>query len=232
MTSLLGLDGCKGGWIVAESRGSSLEVYCNRVDSLHSLFIHPGRRLVTVDVPIGLLPTGARECDQQARRLLGPRKNSVFTPLLRPLLDANTYAEASALRRQIEGKGITKQAWAIRAKIREADQMLRSHPSRRESTREVHPEVCFCHLNGGIPMTHAKKTKAGRDERLALLRTCFGDAIERALLDRKRMGCEADDILDAFVALWTARRIDRGQEVTLPAVPPVDEFGLRMEIVA
>ncbi len=44
--------------------------------------------------------------------------------------------------------------------------------------------------------------------------------------------CKADDIVDALVGLWTAERILRGEAVTLPANPPCDELGIRMEMVA
>jgi predicted RNase H-like nuclease len=39
-----------------------------------------------------------------------------------------------------------------------------------------------------------------------------------------------DDIADGFAALWTAERKYRGQAIVIPANPPVDEFGIRMEI--
>ncbi|MBA2520232.1 MAG: DUF429 domain-containing protein [Chloroflexia bacterium] len=40
-----------------------------------------------------------------------------------------------------------------------------------------------------------------------------------------------DDILDAIVAAWTARRWAEGEGERLPAGPPVDARGLRMEMV-
>jgi len=39
-----------------------------------------------------------------------------------------------------------------------------------------------------------------------------------------------DDIADAFAALWTAERKLLGQAIPIPANPPVDQLGLRMEI--
>jgi predicted RNase H-like nuclease len=44
--------------------------------------------------------------------------------------------------------------------------------------------------------------------------------------------CAADDIVDAFVALWTAERIERSEAVSIPALPPVDVHSIRMEMVA
>jgi predicted RNase H-like nuclease len=40
----------------------------------------------------------------------------------------------------------------------------------------------------------------------------------------------ADDILDACALTWTAYRITTSQANRLPALPPVDRRGLRMEI--
>ena len=41
----------------------------------------------------------------------------------------------------------------------------------------------------------------------------------------------ADDIVDAFAAVWTVGRIARGEACTLPASPPRDAPGRRTEIV-
>jgi predicted RNase H-like nuclease len=127
---------------------------------------------------------------------------------------------------------MSQQAWAIIPKIREVDAFLQGQPKDQTRVREVHPEVCFYFMAGGRPMEHRKKKLAGRDERAALLRTHFGDEVDSGLAMRRRLGCEPDDVLDALVALWTARRIQLGTAVTLPASPVRDTVGLRMEMVA
>jgi predicted RNase H-like nuclease len=81
-------------------------------------------------------------------------------------------------------------------------------------------------------MPEPKKTAGGQAERVALLGTWCGAAAARALDERPKLGCQADDIVDALVLLWTAERIARGEAVTLPACPPRDACGLRMEMVA
>ncbi len=45
-------------------------------------------------------------------------------------------------------------------------------------------------------------------------------------------GVAVDDILDAFIALWTAKRIFNNSANTIPENPPSDRYGLHMEIVA
>jgi predicted RNase H-like nuclease len=230
--NLIGVDGCAGGWIAAlrDPRGV---IACRRITALAELFddsVHP--KVVAVDVPIGLPDSGARKCDKEARTLLGPRRSSVFPAPIRPILTARLHPEASTLRRQIEGKGVSLRAWAIVPKIIEVDCFLRTHARAREVVREVHPEVSFLFLNGGRPMIYPKTTAVGRAERLSILRTWGGSLVDDAMAWRTGVGCKADDMLDALVALWTAERIARGAAISIPAEPPVDKCGLRMEIMA
>jgi predicted RNase H-like nuclease len=232
VANTIGVDGCNGGWIAA-SRDTRGAIRCWRVETLASLFADGARPgVVGLDVPIGLLPRGARECDVQARRLLGTRRSSVFPAPIRPMLTARSYADASRIRHRVEGKRVSIQAWGIMPKIVEVDRFLRAHPQRRDIVREVHPEVSFLFLNRGRPMRFAKKTREGRAERLALLRPRYGRAVESALADRGILHCQADDIIDAFAVLWTAGRIASGAAISIPAYPPRDAHGLRMEMIA
>ena len=134
------------------------------------------------------------------------------------------------MRRTIEGKGISIQSFNITAKIREVDTALRASPADADRVYEVHPELCFASLNNSRPLSHSKKRASGRAERLALLKVHFGDALECLLADRQRDRVAADDVIDAFAALWTSRRIANGTVKSLPAVPERDDLGLRMAI--
>lgn len=192
----------------------------------------PAPRVVAVDVPIGLPAHGARACDRAARELLGPRRSSVFPAPLRALLAAASYDEASRLRERIERKRLSKQAWFIFPKVDEVDRLLRRSAPARAAVREIHPELCFYYLNGERPMSAPKRKAAGRDERLEVLRAWCGDAVDRSLADRGRLTCAADDVIDAFAALWTAERIAEGKAVTHPANPELDAHGLPMSISA
>jgi predicted RNase H-like nuclease len=183
-------------------------------------------------VPIGLPERGARDCDVEARRLLGVRASSVFPAPIRPMLAARSQAEASRVRTKVEQKGVSIQTWAIVPKIAEVDGFLRANPARAAIVREVHPEVSFFFLNGERPMSWPKRKVDGRAERVSVLRRWCGEAITHALADRRRLGCHADDVVDAFVALWTAERISRGAAISIPAAPPRDAHGLRMEMMA
>jgi predicted RNase H-like nuclease len=167
-----------------------------------------------------------------ARRLLVARRSSVFPAPIRPILTATSQANASRIRRLVEGKGVSIQAWAIVPKIVEVDAWLRADDVRREIVREVHPEVSFFFLNGKRPMNTAKQKADGQSERLAVLRTWAGKAVVDAVARQRELGCKADDIADAMVALWTAERIACGTAISIPAKPPLDACGLRMEMLA
>jgi predicted RNase H-like nuclease len=96
----------------------------------------------------------------------------------------------------------------------------------------VHPEVSFYFLAGERPLQHSKKSGVGREERRKLLEPLFGEWLQATLAERARRTSAEDDVLDAFVALWTAERIAAGAARTIPSTPQRDAFGLRMEIAA
>src|SRR5438132_11237556 len=69
--ALLGVDGCRAGWVAASDRGARVyptfaEIVAQRFD------------LMLIDVPIGLLQAGPRHCDRQARNLVGARRSPGF----------------------------------------------------------------------------------------------------------------------------------------------------------
>jgi predicted RNase H-like nuclease len=192
----------------------------------------PTPEVFCIDIPIGLTEAGPRPCDVEARRILKGRASSVFDAPIRSVLMAATQSEASTIRRRIEGKGVSCQSFAIYPKIREVDEVLRSHPNIQPRVREVHPEVCFWARNQGRAMAHSKKTAEGQAERLALIESHFGAGlVARIRASIPRSSAAMDDILDALVALWTAQRIFAGTAGTLPARPEQDSCQLRMEMV-
>jgi predicted RNase H-like nuclease len=229
--TVAGADGCKAGWlcVMRDARGRLGSACFATAEEL--LAQQPQPDALALDIPIGLPERGARECDRAARSRLGARRSSVFPAPPRAVLRATRWEEACLVREGLEGGRISQQAWAIVAKIREVDAALRRAPARAVWVHEVHPELCFASWNG-TPMRHGKKSAAGRSERLALVSRHFGaGAFAAARLRHARRDVCDDDLLDAFAALWTAERILRGEAERLPAVPPLDAQGLRMEIV-
>jgi len=174
----------------------------------------------------------ARDCDLEARKILGRRGCCVFSAPIRLVLFAKSYEEACQRRYGKEGKKMSCQAWGIVPKVQEVDELLRQNPGFRSRIREVHPEMCFLYMNRNSPLPDSKKTEAGQVQRFNLLQPHFGIFVNLAIQARKQLGCARDDILDAFAALWTAERIVRGIASRIPNLPKVDSFGLSMAIVA
>jgi predicted RNase H-like nuclease len=101
-------------------------------------------------------------------------------------------------------------------------------PEMQKRVVESHPEVCFWALGGERHVAYAKRLREGREERLRLLEGVYGASIREL---RPPRGAAWDDLYDACVLAWTARRVAEGSAVHLPSRPQRDARGLRMEIL-
>ena len=234
MMVVAGIDGCPSGWLCLTKDLAAGTIHARILPTIGALLVlDPRPQAVMVDVPIGLTDSGPRECDLQARaHLKAPRSSSVFPAPVRPTLVATTYAQACQIGEKADGRKLSQQAWAILPKIREVDMFLRSDPTFQQWVREVHPEVCFWAWNGNKAMANRKKSSAGKAEREALVKPLYGIAYTAAQASLPRGQYANDDLLDAFAALWSAERVVADKAVVLPAIPPIDSCGLRMEMVA
>jgi predicted RNase H-like nuclease len=229
----VGIDGCRGGWF-AVTMGDDGSWRTGLFDSLDDVLTSfPGARHVLVDIPIGLPAHAPRECDVEARRLLGPgRASSVFPVPCRKAVYARTYEQACALNQRALDVRISRQTWSICPRIAETDALLQSSPHLCGMVRESHPELCLWALLGGRPLRFPKKTAQGRLERMSILETAFDDAVrvyEQSLEGYARSVVARDDIIDALalaVASWSCR----GQLRSIPEDPERDETGLPMEM--
>ncbi|HXX90480.1 MAG TPA: DUF429 domain-containing protein [Acidimicrobiales bacterium] len=224
-----GMDGCRGGWVLVTTPvygmgDTSIEVVPS-IDAVVERLEKGELTAVAIDIPISLPASGPRRCDTDARKMIGPRRNSVFPAPFRGLLGSATYEEAASRSRSISGKSLSRQAFAVLPKIEEVDALMT--PERQRVLIEVHPEVSFTALRGR-PMEHHKSTSEGRGERLAALRTVFHDVDDVTSVRLPRTN--PDDILDALVAAWSARRWMTGTYKRLGG--DLDERGLRMEMIA
>lgn len=222
---IAGADGYRGQWVVATDDGDG-RTSLSLVLDLSAFIARPDLEVLVIDVPIGLHERGRRGCDVETRRLIGPRRNSVFTAPIRPMLRAATWEEACAIRFEIEGKRCSRQAFGILPLIREVDRLMT--PALQNRVREGHPEASFTIMTG-TPMLHYKGKPQGRADRLAALRSHFPDLPEQ--IDAFGRAGAITDALDAYALLWTARRIRNGEALSLPSRPEIDPRGLRAEIV-
>lgn len=231
--SAAGIDGCRAGWffIVLNQRGEFRHGLATRFEEAIGAVREAG--LVLVDIPIGLPGAArpARDCDVAARRAISPRGSTIFPAPSRPALEAPDYAAACVANQEETGRRISRQCWGIVPKIREVDGFLRG-ATKHPPIREMHPEVAFWALNDQSPLLTKKKSRAGLEERLAVLerycpeaRACFSDC-EAAY---RRKDVARDDVVDAMVGAVTASLMPR--LATFPERPARDGEGLPMEIV-
>jgi len=222
---VLGVDACRAGWIgVALTAGQTTLYFGATIDALVLAAEADGPlAMIAIDIPIGLPDAGQRQADKLAYLAVGVLRSSVFITPTRRALDAPTHAAASALNRQLAGQGISVQAFALKPKIHQVDKWVRD----RRHVIEVHPEVSFAQL-AGAPLTVRKSTWAGTERRRGLLAdagiTLGSD------LGRPAEMAAVDDVLDAAVAAWTARRSARGEAQSRPDPPEVFSDGLHAAI--
>jgi predicted RNase H-like nuclease len=228
---VVGVDGCPGGWVAVawdvERRTLSPSIHWHISDLLAA---HQDADKIGIDIPIGLAVGVPRRCDIEARKVLGPRKSSVFPAPDPRLLDCPSYADARLRSVSLCGKSVSAQAYAIYSKVKQVNDVMT--PQLQDFMFELHPEVSFWAMANEQPMQWWKKLPPGFEERRALLTDTFKLPIptfEEARSWVRPAG--ADDILDAIAAAWTAKRVAEGRGGRLPPDSEFDARGLRMEIV-
>jgi len=207
---VVGVDATDSGWIAAElvdGRLAEIRVF----PDIQSVFVEYGERAaaIAIDMPIGLSEEGERSADKAARAFVGARASSVFAPPPRWVADLPDYAAAQELRPE-QAKAITRQTFALVAKIKEVAQAVEAGAR----VYEIHTEVSFRALKGAT-MVWPEKTYQGTDERLRLLATA-GIFVPLGRI----AGSELDDAVDASIAAWSAQRIAKGEAQRLPAGAP------------
>jgi predicted RNase H-like nuclease len=102
-------------------------------------------------------------------------------------------------------------------------------PGRADWLIEVHPELSFRTLAGED--LAPKRSPSGAARRRALIAARFPDALQRLDAVRwRRSEVAADDLLDAYAALWTARRVVAGVHTEL-GDGARDAYGLPQRII-
>ena len=218
MGSVLRVDGWKSGWVGALLDGTGICFeYREALEEL--VTASPQAEAVVVDVPIGMPEQGRRVADVEAKRFVGGLHSAVFMVPPEAVLRAPDYQQALALSKERFGFGISAQAFSLRHKIFEADEVARAD----SRVFEGHPEVSFTALNRDDPLDYTKRTWNGQQRRRNLL-VKAGIRIGSRLPEPVARA-PADDVLDAAVMAWTARRIVQGEAESLP--DPPEEVGGR-----
>jgi predicted RNase H-like nuclease len=241
ITSVAGVDGCRGGWVcvsfVSDPADSEVRIFASFEKLAGNL---ADNTVIAVDMPIGLPShTGkdGRGPEKLVRPLLGLRQSSVFSIPARAAIYCDDYREACrvAYTSSDPPRRVSRQAFHLFPKIRELDAFLRANIGERHRIIEVHPEFAFRALNDEEPMQLPKKIKgrvnpAGIAERKELLRRQGFD--ERILAAPTPRGAGEDDVLDACVLALMAKRYAAGVARPWPDPPGEDDFGIPIAIWA
>ena len=207
-----GIDGTRNGWITAEFTGDTwkLDFY----EKLSSIDFEEA----LIDIPIGLPEDSTRKCDAEARDFLAPERHySIFNCPVRDAVYADNYEEACEINEEKTGKRISKQAWNIVPKIREADK-----EARKRKLRESHPEVFFKAIEVES-VIDSKSSEKGLEARRRVLER-FGDT--SIIESFSKIGVTQDDLIDAMVlSLVSKYKLE-----SIPENPDNDSKGLEMSI--
>ena len=208
MGAVLGVDGCKGGWVgVVWGDGTGTEVLVR--PTIAELVAAAGTvDAIAIDTPIDLPVDVPRAAERLARGRLPGRASTVFNAPAAAVLEAADYPAANAANRAALGLGLSKQAWYLVPKIRDVHEWLSTSPD--VPVVEAHPEVCFAAMNGGV-LVDGKTTVPGESLRRALLAAHGLDVVAE-----RRRGVTVDDVLDAAATAWTALRFDVGVAERVP----------------
>ena len=230
---LAGVVPCRGGWLVVGGKlvGTGLFPEPPLVEKkLVEVVDHvPQYSVICLAAPIGLpdRPVAhGRICEREARGLLGwPRLGAILSaPAVAVAARARTYEEGVRLN----GGKLSPVTWGRIRQIREVRDVVQSHTQRH--VYEVHPELSFHQLTGDISLAHGKHTPEGLKERSELLIHRLQGMEQRLEAGRPR-GAPRANLLAAFAALWTARRVVSRAASRLPQNPEWNNDGLRMELV-
>lgn len=217
MGAVLGVDISSGAWAgVLLDAGKVRSLIADDIASLVGAAAadHP-LCAVAIDIPIDPPTQQVRRCDEVARAVLKGRGSTLFTAPCLQALRAPDFPAALQINRQVLGRGLSQQAYRLAAKILDVHGWLADGPS--VPAFECHPELSFAVLadpRSPTPVRYRKTSWEGARRRTQLLAGA-GIAVAELHDPTGRIGC--DDMLDAAVAAWTARRFRDGQARRFPA---------------
>ena len=207
METVFGIDGCKYGWLVAGiNKSNDFDFWF--IDSLDKLNSITNQLIVAgIDIPLELHNSGKRLAESEARVLLKFRSSTIFSSPCILALDANSYLEACTINYAVCKKKISKQAWFLFKKIKDARNIY-SADNLATKLYEVHPELSFMAMNNMEVVAEKKKTEEGVAKRIALIKKqypLFNFNSIRNKLEKKYVN--DDDILDSIAVLWSTQKI-------------------------
>ena len=208
MSSVIGIDGCRAGWITAKV-GDKNSLIFHIVENLNDDYLKQSNlSYIGIDIPLHLSHTGKRLAEIEARGLLKKRACTIFSPPTLNALMAKNYIDACDVNFKECGKRISKQSWNLFPKIIEAHTFLENNSISKLGVFEVHPELSFMAMNDMNLIEVSKKTDIGKEIRIKLIQKFFPNfSFESVRNKYKKNQVLDDDILDSISVLWSTQRI-------------------------
>ena len=123
---VVGVDGCREGWISVALQDGAFAGAAFFETFSEIARACAGALVIGVDMPVGLLESSERVCDRVVREYVGARRSGVFITPPRAALAERTFDEANAECRRRTGFGMSRQIWSLRDKIFEVDAVARA----------------------------------------------------------------------------------------------------------
>ena len=197
---MIGLDGCKGGWVACEITKTKLCLHY--IEDLFQFFNHHPPTTLVVDMPF-ILPVSIdgypRDCDISAKKRLGKAHSSIFYAPLETWLDKD-LACINQICEEFQKPKLSVQSFNLFKSI-QSIQKLKSLP--HIACRESHPELFFKWFSNST--LASKKSEQGILDRLSIISNIMHELdLTLNLNDMLRFFSENkqqlsfDDILDAI----------------------------------
>jgi predicted RNase H-like nuclease len=208
MSTVIGIDGCRAGWITTKILDNQLLSF-QIIENLNDDYLNQSNLShIGIDIPLQLSHSGKRLAEIEARGLLKKRACTIFSPPTLNALMAKNYIDACDVNFKECGKRISKQSWNLFPKIIEAQTFLENNSISKLGVFEVHPELSFMAMNDMNLIEASKKTDIGKEIRIKLIQKFFPNfSFESVRNKYKKNQVLDDDILDSISVLWSTQRI-------------------------
>ena len=231
--SCIGIDACKGKWVAVHISNSGFEVRkFSTIDEICNTY--PNCDSYIIDIPIGL-PESKNDLrpDLFVKKLLGKKGSSIFEVPCRQAIYSENKLDARSRNIEVMGKSLSEQSLGIAKAIKQIDEFLLKSPEWKNRLVESHPEFCFLKLNNDRPILEDKKTPAGKNARLEVLRKYypFADQIVVKFLADVPYRKKTDDVIDAMCLAVIGKEIFQKGICTIPENPAQDSRGILMQMV-
>ncbi|HIS28434.1 MAG TPA: DUF429 domain-containing protein [Candidatus Avamphibacillus intestinigallinarum] len=233
---IVGVDGCKAGWISFTMNEAGLTLKCFPT-FIEVIKAYSSQSNFLVDIPIGL-PFSIMESEQRpeamARQYLKKKASSIFNVPCAQAAEQKTYDATNRMNKLVLHKGLSKQSFYLIKKIQEVNTFLLENKSYIHKVFECHPELAFTRLTlDKVALASSKKTLAGQLERLDLLAEVsdrfrqYREKIEATELFQKY----PDDCIDACCIAIVGMLGQAKGLMTIPKEPRQNRDGLVMQMV-